>query len=243
MKASLVLILFWLSASAFACPTKLRIGWTEWAPLHYMEEGELRGKSTDIIKTVLGKMGCQYTFIETPWVRLMRELEVGNIDIIAGVTFSDERAKFAWFSHVTDSESLQFFGRKDDPRLTHINTLDALLAQKLRIGLRHKVEYGETLMAQLEDQEVMYFNKGQLDKLLLRRRIDVIIFNDHVADMAFNQENLVSLNLPDLQVNITHLMLSKKTIDKHFLKKMNIAIDELTEQGVLRNIHMRYENY
>ena len=78
---------------------KLKIGYTEYAPINYTDEttGELTGFDTEFAKAVCEKLGVEADFIEIVWDTKNVELESGNIDCIwNGMTITDDlKAAFA----------------------------------------------------------------------------------------------------------------------------------------------------
>jgi polar amino acid transport system substrate-binding protein len=221
------------------CPNPIRIGWSTWPPYHYIENEKLTGKSTEIAIALFNQLECDYNFVEVPWFRIMHEIEHGYIDAIIGATYSQERSEFAYFSEVTDYESLKFYARKNDTRFDGIESLEQLLALDIRFGLRDKVEYGEQLETQLDGQKIILFNNNQLANLLLRNRIDVVVFNADAAEIRFQQDKLIALNIPELHINETHIMLSKKTTELALITKTNQAITQLNQ--TLATIRQHYQ--
>lgn len=68
------------------------IGYTLFAPMNYMENGELIGFETDLAKAVCEKLGVEAKFQEINWDSKEMELNSKTIDCIwNGMTITDER--------------------------------------------------------------------------------------------------------------------------------------------------------
>lgn len=68
------------------------IGYTLFAPMNYMEDGELIGFETDLAKAVSEKLGVEAKFQEINWDSKEMELNSKTIDCIwNGMTITDER--------------------------------------------------------------------------------------------------------------------------------------------------------
>ncbi|MBR4949457.1 MAG: transporter substrate-binding domain-containing protein [Clostridia bacterium] len=58
------------------------VGYTIYAPMNYMENGELIGFDTELAKAVFEGMNCKVVFKEIDWKAKYTELDSGNIDCI-----------------------------------------------------------------------------------------------------------------------------------------------------------------
>ena len=61
---------------------KLIVGYTDYAPMNYMEDGKLVGFDTELAEAVAKKLGMDIEFVEINWGKKYIELESGNINCI-----------------------------------------------------------------------------------------------------------------------------------------------------------------
>ena len=66
------------------------VGYTLYAPMNYMENGELVGFDTELAKAVFEGMGYTVRFQEIDWNAKYTDLDSGNIDVVwNGMTLTD----------------------------------------------------------------------------------------------------------------------------------------------------------
>lgn len=51
----------------------------------------------DIYQAAAERIGCKLRITRAPKMRILRDLKLGNIDFYPGLSFSEERAQFAYF--------------------------------------------------------------------------------------------------------------------------------------------------
>ena len=98
------LILF---AALFSIPAKaaeqsekeaIRVGWYECAYQITRANGERSGYAYEYEQTVSTYTGWDYKYVNGDWTELLDMLQKGDIDIMANVSYTDERAKTMLFS-------------------------------------------------------------------------------------------------------------------------------------------------
>ena len=79
---------------------RLRVGWEPYAIYTYADEsGKVSGADIDLMREIGRELGCEITFKEAPWTRVLLEVENGTIDVSTSTSRTPEREKFAWFSN------------------------------------------------------------------------------------------------------------------------------------------------
>ncbi len=83
---------FVLPATMTGCGDALRIGYTLYEPMNYVDEdGELTGHDVEFAEKALGELGYDYEFVRIEWDKKVLELNSGNIDLIwNGMTITEE---------------------------------------------------------------------------------------------------------------------------------------------------------
>ena len=77
-------LLICISGLAQAQDCRLRVGWEEWYPLIHERDGQLAGSEFVLLSTLAKQANCQLEFIELPWIRALKSLQNGDIDLLYG---------------------------------------------------------------------------------------------------------------------------------------------------------------
>ena len=102
---SLCLLLFPASASAEAVSDdRIRVGSFEGNYNVVNEKGERSGYGYEYLQSIAGYTGWTYEYVTSNWTDCFTQLENGEIDILAGISYTDERAEEMLFSDMPMSE-------------------------------------------------------------------------------------------------------------------------------------------
>jgi len=73
---------------------------SEFPPFSFKEDDEFVGFDIDVIQEVFKRLNTEITFKDMPFDGLIPEIQIGNIQVIAGgMTPTEERAQRAFFTH------------------------------------------------------------------------------------------------------------------------------------------------
>ena len=90
----IVLILVWLCAGTASATRELRVGVYQNKPKVFLDEkGQAQGIFIDILRTIADDEGWSLTFVPGTWTECLDRLEIGEIDLMPDVAYSDERAE------------------------------------------------------------------------------------------------------------------------------------------------------
>jgi len=96
-KESFILSLLLLVISinpVFAEDKTYRVGVYDNKPIIFKDaSGKLSGLSIDILESVAKQEGIQFEYIHAPWKEVLSALEKGELDLLVGIAYSQERAK------------------------------------------------------------------------------------------------------------------------------------------------------
>ena len=113
-----------LATALFLCPPcaharMLSIVGSLWPPYQTMEGSEVGGLGTDMIRTVLDRMGIESSFHLVPWERCIREYERGEADAVYLISENPERQKFLIYPQtpILTCTYVFFIRKKDEGRL------------------------------------------------------------------------------------------------------------------------------
>ena len=92
----------------------IRIGGDEaYPPYSYSENGEARGFDNDLMRAVAAVMGVEAEFQLSPWEEAKQNLLDGNVDVIGGMAYSNERDEVFDFSTPHSELYFDLFIRKN----------------------------------------------------------------------------------------------------------------------------------
>ncbi len=167
-------LLCWASASAQLPARTIILGAIPEAPLKWEVDGRPVGIDIDIMDAVLPRLGApDYAvhFFESS-SRLLREMKLGNVDLVLSLSYSAERAKD--IDYPTESHldlDWRFFIRRADAGRIQFTTLADL--QGLRVGATRGFAYTPEFWAAGLTLDVVEEDTLHLQKLL-QNRIDIV---------------------------------------------------------------------
>ena len=87
----------------------------EWKPYHYLEDGEVKGQTADLLVEILGKVGStqgREDIVVLPWARAYRQAQVEPNTVLFSTSRTPERENlFKWAGPILKFES-HFIGKK-----------------------------------------------------------------------------------------------------------------------------------
>lgn len=86
------------------------------------KNGTWSGLTVDLTTALLEEAGCEYSIHQMPWKRALADLEDGHIDIMANLSFTKEREKFAYYIGPMNEEKMVLIVKKKSQY--QIKTLD-----------------------------------------------------------------------------------------------------------------------
>ena len=82
-------------AAPSPCAKPVSVGWDPDEPWMFKDNETLKGIDVDIVKAVLGSIGCTPTFKNLPWERQLLYLESGELDMVTNASKQPEREAYA----------------------------------------------------------------------------------------------------------------------------------------------------
>jgi len=166
---------------------------SEYPPYQYLENGEVKGTHTEILRRVLVTMGYRPEIRIVPWARAEASARAGTSDMIYSLTHSRSRARHYHFTAPLSEARDVFFALAD--RNLQWQTLDDLAG--LRIGLSASYSYDPTFMEWLAagnarvvqiSQESPEFTGlrmtayGRIDLFICEETVCRYLIDQHLAD-------------------------------------------------------------
>jgi len=125
--------LFPISTFAKESDKVVRVGWYEGTYNTTGTDGERSGYSYEYQQSVAAHTGWTYEYVKGSWAELLKMLEVGEIDMMGGVSLTDERADTMLFSELPMGEDKYYLYA--DTSNTNISASDLTSLNGKRIGM------------------------------------------------------------------------------------------------------------
>ncbi|BEP28756.1 transporter substrate-binding domain-containing protein [Helicovermis profundi] len=148
-------------------------GDNNYPPYEFLDEkNEFKGFNVDILKAIAKKEGFKIKFMPRPWKAAIDLLEFGEVDLIQGMTKSEERSKKFDFSDRLISNEQVIFVNKDT---TYISSLDDLKGRKISY---QKGDISYEILKGKEGIELVEFeNQKEAIDALLNKKVSAFIGN------------------------------------------------------------------
>jgi len=225
------------------------VGWELWYPYQYhSNKQQLTGLDIDIFNAVIKQAGLKVNYTELPWKRHLHYLKTGDMDIAMGASYNEERAKYAHFTEPYRLEIVKLYVRKGQAKNIVLNHLNELGKSRYMIGVEGGYYYGKNYQDLMRDTEFQAHINEVIDleenvSLLLKGHLDGFLV-DPVAMKAFVEKYKLNNEFEQHPMIIyqdgIHIMLSKKSVDKENLTKINQAITTLKNNGSIAEINAKW---
>ena len=232
-------------------PGKLRTlnaGWNTWDPYQYLEEsyaGEpsrLTGLDIQLTRAIMRQAGQDVLFKRIPWDQNLKELQIGQCDILMGALSTPEREKYAYVSQPYRKEINVLYIRRGEEKWLRFASVHEMLVNFKVTGFRLGAVRGFVVSTREINEYIRNYQKTPLIvpaenqsenfRNLLEGKIDGFIVDRVVgATMAWRQQKqkLVTEHPDYLDTGQIHLLLSKKSCSPETLTRINRAIIELED--------------
>lgn len=216
---------------------ELKIG-TEgtYAPFSYHnEEDKLVGYDVEVAEKIAEKLGVEAVFVETEWDSIIAGLDTGRFDIISNQVGITEERKEKFDFTIPDSYARGALIVKKGN--TEISDFSDLEGKKAAHSLTSNwAQISESYGAELVGVDGF----EQAVQLIISGRADFTI-NDNIAFYDYLKQK------PDADVEIVKLLdevsvsgIPVKKADQSLYQAVNQALQELSDEGVLKEISERY---
>lgn len=244
-----IFVITFLIASAPAAACSLRLGSeVSFRPFIDHKNERWQGVTIELLQMLADDIGCQLDIIPSPWLRALRLIERGELDVLVHMTYSAARSKDFYFIGPHHLEEIYLVGAEDAfAAITDVTQLKSYSAGMIAFlnGSYYGQQIAEIISAQ-KDNNVFVPIVSNNDKilLLLNNRVDGVL-DDIMAfiawrdDIAGRDKNLK----PILKVyeNPVYFGFNKKTISKEQVKKLANAWEARFADGSIQRILDKYQ--
>ena len=240
------LVLFGTPAGACS----LVAGWEPYGLFSFRDKsGAVAGFDIDVY-TVLGReAGCEITFRESPFARLMVELEQGLIHSTSSLKRTPEREALFWFSRSYRQSRISLYVRKGEAAAFPFSDLGQVAEARFRLGAVAGYYLGARF-AELMRQPAfaakveMAVDQALNVQKLINNRIEGLITDDEAVIESILAETGQGAKIErhplKLEETDLHVAFSRKSVDEATFQKFDRALQSIISDGRLAAIAARY---
>ena len=236
------------SVSADAC--SIRVGWSPYAIYTFVDaDGKLTGADIEILRAVAADIGCEVTFADLPWPRILREIEKGTLDATSSASHTEAREAFAHFSIPYRRAEMAVYVRRGEARNYRLDGLASISKTDFKLGVVKEYYYGSEFEELLKNPDFSAQIDPAVDnqtsiRKLVHGRVDGILAEDVGVILAEARTLGVGdfierypLYLPGDEF---HMMFSRKSVSEELVDSVNRSLEEMRLDGRLQDILGRF---
>ena len=189
----------------------VRVGWYEGTYNTTRPDGKKRGYSYEYQQAVAARTGWKYEYVEGSWSELMSMLKKGQIDLLGGISYAEERAASMLFSELPMGEDKYYL--YVDPSNTDISASDLTTLSGKRIGMLPDALPAETFHEWekshgVDTQHVDITGADDARQKLKNHEIDGFVLNE---SPQWEKDNISAILL--IGGSFNYFAVSKKRLD------------------------------
>ena len=210
----------------------------DYAPITFVDEnGNASGLDIDILKTISRKRNIKFSYQLSSWDSALHHIQSGEIDIITGIIFSQEREKFVDFTIPIHTEYYSIFIR-DDLEFQDISSLynykPIVLDQDISIE-KYLIPMG------LYKNYVMANSLPEALKEIELGNADYVIAPNSLGINEINRNKYQHIDIKGPPIIPSIYCMAVKKGDSQLLNILNEEITELRKSGTLTEIQNKWE--
>ena len=229
-----------VSATVFAgsCTQLIVGGHPNYPPFSWTSDNVFRGANNDLVRLIGKNLNIPVAFVEVgPWKRVVHSAKIGELDLVNGAYYTEERAKHFVFTAPT---------RKDPIVIVTLKNQGFEFRQwSDLIGKHGAVSRGESYGEEFDTFRKKNLNVTITDKfsslisLLQHRRVDYIISGLYPLKVQAEKQGFSDiLNILPHPVSYgqASIMISKNSPCRALLPEINLLIERFAEDGTLTRV-------
>ncbi len=227
------------------------MGWDPWKPYQYLDNNKkLVGLDIKLIGSTIEHMGCEIKYVKIPWKRLLLSVKDGSIDFAAGVSKTNERSAWGYFSHTYRKSDIGLFILKEDKHKYPYDSLTTLFKNiRFSVGMLRGAYIGEEVKMLLNNPKTresfeLVSIETQNPKKLLVNRIDGFLADKVTGRQYLRElEGLYMAVIHPMHVfsSDLHLLFSKQSTSQKLVDKFNKSLSVLQKNGAHQKIFNEYK--
>jgi len=219
-------------------------------------QGNWAGKDIDLIKAVFRRTPFKYRIVTMPWARVIKELEVGTIDMTVAATVLPNRKKYALFTknNFRYSHHMLFVNKNKLDLFDSVKELaDVAKVEVIIAALRGAIfyeDYPKLLQNKEFSRKIVYISDDQnMSKFVLKGRADGYIESEtegkhYLSSQPAYKRAIVPLfRIADDEQAGSKIMFSKARVSSKQVEVFDTALKKLHESGEYEKISKRYNSF
>lgn len=234
---TILVLITLLSSGVYANNTLLISGDRYFPPYEfYDDDGEYRGFNVDLMRALSLEMGVDIRFVPMDWVDAHVALQNGEIDIIQGMNFNDNRRAVYDFSDQYLNNSIVCFVDKDNQFIIDLKDL-----RNRRVAVQRS-DFAAYLLAEIGEIEVVFFTEmEEAFEQLLNERVDAVVGNRLTGLYAIQKARIEdSIKIVGEELQLTSYGIAVKKGNTELLNQLNTALDSIQRSGVYDKIYEKW---
>lgn len=223
----------------------------KWPPYHYTTNTGVEGLDITVTREILKTTGYELEVKLYPAPRGQAYLKTGEVDLLSGASYNQERNEYARFSIPYRDEALAILVRKGTAKNWPMTRLiDAKRYPKLRIAVARGGWYGPQYEEVLQDPAVASLLQPTPSiesrlQMLASGHADMVIDDGYAMAWTAKSLGLAGrferhpLQIPSGPI---HLMFSRISVDASIVDQINLAIKALKQSGRLEELLSSYQD-
>ncbi len=237
-----------LSFRSESCQLRMGIE-SSFAPYIIQTADSWAGLNVDLITRLAKEVHCTVEFVHSPWLRSLKLVEQGQLDVLSHLSYNAERSQQFAFIGPHQQEVIYLVGKKEAfAGLTNLTQLKQSGTSSI-IALLNGAYYGDELEKILNDPQhraPFVFIRGNDDKLalLLNGRVQGVL--DDIVAYHFwkNQSNESAVGfepLFEVHQSPVYFGFNRHSLSTERLEQLASAWQRLYDAGELDRIVKKYQ--
>lgn len=214
----------------------------DFAPYVFVKNGQLTGIEIEIMKMLSAQMDVNFNVTVVPWSRALAKARNGTADCLFPAFRSEQRLRFLEYSSVPiHTSNLVFYKHKDsDFDYASLNDLN-----QRSIAVVRSFKQPDKIATMKQNKKVHIIEVTELNQsfeLLQRNRVDLVLYNKIVGDLALSQfvePQIVALEKP-LESIPAYVTFSKHSEFKRLMPELDAKLKIILESEPYKKIVQRY---
>lgn len=236
-----VLLLIALHLGAPVMAEHLRLAGNPWPPF---TDGQLAngGLAVDLVSTALRRAGHTTEYVEVPWARVLRGLQLGDYDVAVAAWYSAERTHYGLFSEPYLVNRVRFLRRTGMP--IEFTDLDSLRPYSIAVVRGYSYDAAFDAAQQLSKVPVLEFAMGA--RMLAAGRVQLTLEDELVVQYHLNRDlqeiraSVEFIEAPLSENNLHILVRRSHPLHQQLVHDFNRNMAGMREDGAYARIYRRH---
>ncbi|MCK7615833.1 substrate-binding periplasmic protein [Roseibium sediminicola] len=213
----------------------------DWPPFRISNEQGLIGLDLDLIDEIAKRTGASLTIAKMPWGRALTSMQTGDVDVMTGLAYRDERAQYIAYTDTPYFKCTTAFYTIAG-QAQKIKTYEDLA--RYQVGYVLHSAYFDRFDNDVSLDKVGVAQEQILIDMLMKRRFGVMIGTDCQVDYFIKRQGFAGKieKAPYNPGNAVDLFLgvSKKSDWAGKLDLLNKVVKDLVDEGFVDKISEEY---